>query len=160
MMSVLSGSCPLFACAGEGFFRTEHGAVLSPEVVEFLRDKGGVGLSSIVTTGWACLSGGGMSSVRVGNMIPSSMPIGESGGVNSLDLSMGRTSGGTRSHGSSRLSVPASRVPRTAMVPSNWFFGWLMSARKLLTVIAFGDQEVLRVFRRVKRMTDAALASP
>ena len=44
--------------------------------------------------------------------------------------------------------------------PSNWFFGQLMLARRLLALIALGlgDREVLRVFRRVVRMTDAAPA--
>ena len=41
---------------------------------------------------------GGVFLLRVGTMIPSL----------TLDLSMGRTSGGTRSHGSSKLSVPTS----------------------------------------------------
>ncbi len=135
---------------------TELGAVLSPEVVELSPDKGGVGLSLILTTGWACLSGGGVSSLRVGNMIPSSTPIGESGGVNTLDLLMGGTSGGMRLQGSSKLSVLTSRVPRMVRAPSNRFFGRLMSARRLLTLVALGDREVLHVFRQAERTTDAA----
>ena len=51
---------------------------------------------------------GGVFLLRVGTMIPSLTPIGESGEVNMLDLLLGRTSGGTRSHGSSKLSVPTS----------------------------------------------------
>ncbi len=42
--------------------------------------------------------------------------------------------------------------------PSNRFFGWLMSARRLLTLIALGDQELLHVFRQVEWTTGAAVA--
>ena len=42
--------------------------------------------------------------------------------------------------------------------PSNRFFGQLMSARRLLTLIALGDRELLRVFRRVEWTTGAAVA--
>ncbi len=42
--------------------------------------------------------------------------------------------------------------------PSNWFFGWLMSARRLLTLIALGDRELLRVFRQVEWTTGTVAA--
>ena len=45
-----------------------------------------------------------------------------------------------------------------ARAPSNQFFGWLMSARRLLTLFPLGDREVLCVFCRVERTTDAVLA--
>ncbi len=43
---------------------------------------------------------------------------------------------------SSKFSVPTStsRVPRTVRAPLNRFFGWLMSARRLLTLVALGDR--------------------
>ncbi len=63
--------------------------------------------------------------------------------------------GGTRLHGSSKFSVPSSRVPRMARAHSNRFCGWLMSVRRLLTLFSLGDRGVLHVIRRAGWTTDA-----
>ena len=42
--------------------------------------------------------------------------------------------------------------------PSNRFFGWLMLARRLLTLVALGDRELLHVFRQVEWTMGTAAA--
>ncbi len=118
------GDLSPFAGTGEGFFRTELGAVLSSEVGELSLNHEGVGLLLILTTGWACCSGGNVPSLRIGTMIPSSTPTGESGGARSWVFF---NVGTPRMHRLSRSSCPS--FPRAVKPPSKREPERLSSAR-------------------------------
>jgi hypothetical protein len=133
------GDLSPFVGAGEGFFRMELGAVLSSEVAGLSRNDEGVGLLLILTTGWACCSGGNVPLLRIGTMIPSLTPMGESGGACSWVFS---NVGTPRTHRLSRSSCPS--FPRAVKPPSKRELGRLSLVSWTLMLSPRGDLEVLR----------------